>query len=108
MEHVKNNKEKMSTKRQRPTYLGEAPSFPEPDVAFPLSPPLGVFPDVPLDFLAEALSFPSGPFPSNSGLIGAALGVFIQISKQDEQLESFPVVKRSIQCSYSNKDEYKT
>lgn len=56
------------------TDLCEAPSFPEPEVAFPLSPPLPltkpVFPAVPLGFLAEARSFPSVPFPSNSGFVG--------------------------------------
>lgn len=55
-------------------YLWETPSFPEPEVAFTISPALP--PGVPLDFLAEARSFASGPFPSSSVFVGATVGVY--------------------------------
>jgi hypothetical protein len=56
--------------------LCEKPSLPEPEPAFPLSPALAhVFAEVPFGFLDESLSFPSGPFPSNSVVWCMALGV---------------------------------
>ena len=57
-------------------HLCEARSFPEPEVAFADSPPLPEFPDIPLDFLAEARSFPSGPLPSNSAFVCTGFGVY--------------------------------
>lgn len=56
-------------------HLCEAP-FPEPEVAFALSPALPEFPEVPLGFLAEALSFSSGPFPSNSAFVCTEFGFY--------------------------------
>lgn len=63
--------------------LWEAPSFPEPDVAFTLSPALPA--EVPLDFLAEDRSFPSAAFPSNSVFVCAEFGVYIRHEKQTNQ-----------------------
>lgn len=57
-------------------HLCEAPSFPEPEAAFTLSPALTEIPEVPLDFLAEALSFVSEPFPSDSALACTGFGVY--------------------------------
>lgn len=53
------------------TDLCDAPSFPEPEVAFPPSPAFPLTnPAAPLGFLAEARSFPSVLFPSDSGFVG--------------------------------------
>lgn len=60
---------KINAKKYIDIHLWETPSFPEPEVAFPISPALP--PGFPLDFLAEARSFPSG-----SVFVGAAVGVY--------------------------------
>ena len=56
-------------------YLCEAPSFPETEAAFPLSPDLPLikpmFPEAAFDFLIDAGSFPSGVFTSMSVFVSA-------------------------------------